>query len=215
MHEFRLLSGAAGLTAGLFLGLLIGLSRSPIVGAAITALVPLVGLIVSRASKGKEEKPLVPLQDTLSFVSVFFAAAIVALMLGLWVRTSSTPIVAFKGDLLAAGFSEEKAKELIAESLRKGALVPANTSATALYSAGPSDRTTVAEPARSGGANCSDYNPGLPPYNAEAIAGMRQSRVAAWRDAGELLEALGRSAEAATEQGKALQTRLRRLVCGD
>lgn len=215
LGRLQILSGAAGLAAGSFLGLLIGLSRSPIVGAAITVLVPVVGFFASGLSRSKDQNPIVSLQDTLTFILTFFLAALVSLSLGLWIRTSSTPIIAFKGDLLAAGFSEAASKEIVAESLKKGTLIPSNTTAVGFYSSKPPEATPALQPIAPSPTNCTKFDPGSPPYSNDAIEKMRVADVPAWRDAAELLQAISRIPAADSAVTVQLHTKIRRFVCGD
>jgi hypothetical protein len=103
----------AGLLSGAFIGSLIGLSSSPVVGTAITAIVP-VALIVASGFAGKDgQKPIIPIENALSFVITFFLIALICVLTTAYIRQRTTQSAAsgMYENLRRIGLTEEEAKK--------------------------------------------------------------------------------------------------------
>lgn len=110
----------AGIGLGLFTGLCIGLSASPVVGAVIGTLMGLVGVFVGIDFGDADPGHAAPFRGKVNTrrLGAFAIAASAALLLGIFIRANNllsgtSPLETRRDELLAVGFTETDARDMI------------------------------------------------------------------------------------------------------
>lgn len=104
---------AAGCSLGLFVGLLIGLSNSPVVGTVLGAMLPLVVLIASGFSTAQNPKvPLLSIDDAFAFITCFGIVGAAALSVGMFYRNwdDTLSVSSAYAQLKQIGLKDEEAR---------------------------------------------------------------------------------------------------------
>lgn len=178
-----LLFACAGLSCGTFMGLLIGLSRSPVVGAAIAALVPIAALCASALEKDGQRAALPTIRSSLAFVIAFFVAGALALFAGMSVRMSQGPIRSMYDELIAIKLSEADARKITQAWIVSGGLKATDLALPVLYT------QEIAEE-RAKSKECESFRLRDAPYSAKEIDRMAESTDRRLRDVAALARAL-------------------------
>lgn len=118
MPRFVRLALAGGLV-GILVGALVGLSNSPVVGTVLGAIIPVVVLIAGAFATKVAKEPTLSLDDALSFVGWFAGSCLLAVLVGMFYRTSNVPSVSsVYNQLIAIGAKEDDAQKWAAEWLK-------------------------------------------------------------------------------------------------
>lgn len=201
LHLFVL----AGLASGLFVGFLIGLSRSPVVGTAITAALPIAAWVTS-AMSAKEPNAARLTHASLLYVSTFFLAALVAVGAGMLLRLSKGPVEALYGELLAVKVSEKDAREAVSKWVASGKVSASDVLVPTLFSKQEESRGT--DPID----ECDAFPLGSAPYSTTTIEQMARASHSRLKDAAAILKALP-SSGTSDKDTLALHLKVRRLAC--
>lgn len=144
MNNLTLAHLSAGVSAGLLLGVIMGLSFSPVVGSFIGLIAPVaIAWMTFRNNKREVEKskdetlqPGYPLK-----IAVFCFAALLGTTAGIWLRTHNTLGVSFEDEIRSKvdawkdiGFTDKSARILVASAyMRDGPKGSSPSSATGLF----------------------------------------------------------------------------------
>jgi len=205
--ELKLQVLFAGIAAGLFFGLVIGFSRSPVVGTAISSVIPIAVLAMNILNKGENTDISLLFSASLQFVGIFFIAALVGIGTGMFSKSKSSPTKALYDDLVGIGIKEKAAKKAVLDIIVKQKdIIPLSTSFGLL-----SADNGVANDTSSQDPSCEKH--GKPPWDSKVLREMRMSEHLGWQQAAKIIMIIKTSESLDSNDMNEIQLHLFSLLC--
>lgn len=214
MNKQKYLFIGAAVAAGLFVGLAIGLSRSPIIAAVTGAVVPLIMFVATGIVPGSKTRPVIAMEDVAAFVMVFFVVAMLGAGGGLLIRTGSSVLVAIDQDLASLGFTAEDRRDIISNAMENGwiKLGAQDTGVPVLFGYPTAPAADAADPrdVANAAVDCSQF--GSPPWSLIQIGEMVSRGQGVWQLVGNLFVNVSAANHPTQPPVDAVQTAAYRLI---
>ena len=125
----------SAIATGIFVGMALGLSQSPLISAVMAALIPLVGISIFGVSLAKGSTSKID-SGLVSIVGVFFLTVTISMLAALHYRDSVGPLTKLHAELVSLGIPEEIASCSIINSVSTATIEPIRAGADGVLFSG-------------------------------------------------------------------------------